>query len=150
MHFFKEDIEMAKTACERCSTSLIVVVVQSLSHGRLFATPWTVTPQAPLSMGFPRQENWSEWSFPSPGDLPNPGIKLASPELTGRFFTTEQPGKPSLIIREMQIETPMRSHLKSVRLTIIKKSTNDKCWRGYGVKEACLHCWWECKLVQLV
>ena len=89
MHFFKEDIEMAKTACERCSTSLIVVVVQSLSHGRLFATPWTVTPQAPLSMGFPRQENWSEWSFPSPGDLPNPGIEPRSPPLQVDSLPTE-------------------------------------------------------------
>ena len=42
------------------------------------ATPWTVAPQAPLSMGFPRQEYWSGLPFPPPGDLPNPGIKLRS------------------------------------------------------------------------
>ena len=57
------------------------VAVQWLSHVRLFATPWTVAYQAPLSMGFPRQEYWSALSFPSPGDLPNQGVKLMSPAL---------------------------------------------------------------------
>ena len=50
--------------------------------------------QAPLSMGFSRQEYWSGLPLHSPGDLPNPGIKPASPALAGRFFTTEPPGKP--------------------------------------------------------
>ena len=61
---------------------------------QLFATPWTVTLQAPLSMGFSRQEYWSGLPFSSPGDLPDPGIKLKSPALAGRFFTTEIPSKP--------------------------------------------------------
>ena len=62
-----------------------------------FATPWTVAHQAALSVGFPRQEYWSELPFPSPGDLPHPGIEprsLASAALAGRFFTTAPPGKP--------------------------------------------------------
>ena len=58
-----------------------------------FAAPWTVAHQVPLYMGFPRQEYWSGLPFPSPGDLSNPGIELASPALAGRFFTTEPPGK---------------------------------------------------------
>ena len=64
---------------------------------RLFATPWTVAWQAPLSMGFSRQAYWSGLPFPSPGDLPDPGVEPMSPvshALAGGFFTTEPLGKP--------------------------------------------------------
>ena len=54
-----------------------------------FVTPWAIAHQAPLSMGFPRQRHWSGLSFPSPGDLLDPGIKLTSPALAGGFFITE-------------------------------------------------------------
>ena len=70
---------------------------QLLSRIQLFVTPWTAAGQASLFMGFPRQEHWSGLLFPSPGDLPDPGIKptsLASPVLAGRLFTTVPPWKP--------------------------------------------------------
>ena len=63
------------------------VECQSLSCARLFATPRTVARQAPLSMGFSRQEYWSGLPFPSPGDLPNPGIEPGSPALQADAFT---------------------------------------------------------------
>ena len=71
------------------------VKVKSLSCVRLFATPWTVAYQAPPSMGFLRQEYGSGLPFPSPGDLPNPGIKPRSPALWADALTSEPPGKPS-------------------------------------------------------
>ena len=69
--------------------------VKSLSCVRLCATPWTVDYQAPSSMGFSRQEYWSGLPFPSPGDLPNPGIKPGSPALQANSVPAEPPEKPT-------------------------------------------------------
>ena len=66
-------------------------LLRCISRVRLFATLWTVTHQAPLSMGFSRQEYWRELPCPAPGDLPDPGIEpvpLMSPVSVGGFFTT--------------------------------------------------------------
>ena len=56
----------------------------------------------------------------------------------------------SLIIREMEIKTMMRYHFPPVRMAILKMSTNNKYWTGCGEKITLLHCWWECKLMQLL
>ena len=67
------------------------------SHVQLFATPWAVAHQAPLSMEFPREEYWSDLPFPTLDDLSDPRIEpmsLASPALASRVFTTVSPGKP--------------------------------------------------------
>ena len=68
--------------------------VKSFSRVRLFATLWTVAHQVPLSMGFSRQEYWSGLLFPSPGDLPDPGIEPRSPALQADALPSEPPGKP--------------------------------------------------------
>ena len=68
--------------------------MKSLSCVQLFATPWTVTHQAPPSMGFPRHEYWSGLPFPSPGDLPSPWIEPGSPALQTDVLSSEPPGKP--------------------------------------------------------
>ena len=68
-----------------------------MSHIRLYATPWTVALQALLSMGFSRQEYWGGWPFPSPGDLPNPGIEPESPALQADSLPAEPPGKPAQV-----------------------------------------------------
>ena len=70
--------------------------VKSLSHVRLFATPWTETHQAPLSTGSSRQEYWSGLPFPSPGDLPHPGIEPRSLALQADALPSELPGKALL------------------------------------------------------
>ena len=64
-----------------------------LSCGLLFSTPWIAAPQAPLSMGFRRQEYWRRLPFLSPGDLPNPGIEPRSPALQADSLPSEPPGK---------------------------------------------------------
>ena len=89
----KADVNQLVTVCVRAC------MLSFFSPVWLFVTPWTIGCQTPLSMGFSGQEYWSGLPFPTPpGDLPNPGIEPASPvspALTGRFFTTEPPGKPS-------------------------------------------------------
>ena len=77
------------------------ISVQSLSFVRLFAMLWVVAFQAPISMGFSRQENWSGFPFSPPGDLPDPEVEATSlvfPALTSGFFTTEPPGQLNICL----------------------------------------------------
>ena len=83
------------------TTSATIVKAKSLSRVRLFVTPWTVAYQASQSMEFSRQEYWSGLPFPSPGDLPNPGIEPGSPTLREVALTSEPPA--ALILFPMRV-----------------------------------------------
>ena len=76
---------------------------KSFSCVQLFATPWTVACQAPLSMEFSRQEYWGGLPFPIPEDIPNPGIKPGSPILQADSLLSEPPGKPTWGLRGVKI-----------------------------------------------
>ena len=101
----------------------------------LFAFPWTIAHQAPLFMGFPRQEYWSGFPFPPPGDLLNLGIKLASPEspaLASGLFTSLPPGKPiplivSIITKKTLWDTPGSLGESPTLLRHSPYSTNHCC-----------------------
>ena len=86
------------------STSSFFICCCFISHVRLFATLWIEAHQAPLFMGFPRQEYWSGLSFPSPRDLSDPGTELISPAVAGRFFTTESTGKSYVFFGKVSIQ----------------------------------------------
>ena len=75
------------------NSTALKVKVKSLSRVQLFVTPWIVAYQAPPSMGFSKQEYWSGFPFPSPGDLPKPGIEPGCPVLQADALPSEPPGK---------------------------------------------------------
>ena len=95
------------------------VKVKSLSRVRLFVTPWTVAYQAPPSVGFSRQECWSGLPFPSPRDLPNPGIEPGSPALQADTLPSEPPGEPLHLWASFQkpITTPVSG--KNIRQILV-------------------------------
>ena len=82
-------------------------------------TPWTVARHAPLPMGFSRQEYWSVLPFLSSGDLIDPGIKPTSPALAGGFFSTEQPGKPIILLEG--VRNPFRGQREFMTLPHLVK-----------------------------
>ena len=89
--------------------------VKSLSRVRLFTTPWTVAYQAPSSMGFSRQEYWSGLPFPSPGDLPDPGIELGSPALRADALTSEPSNTQHLHKYACKFRQVINAHRISLR-----------------------------------
>ena len=87
---------MGQRGCVRLYLHLVVVWL--LSHGHLFVTPWTVAHQAPLSMGSSRQEYWSGFPFPSPGDFPDPGIEPTSSAREVDSLPLSHQGTPTCIL----------------------------------------------------
>ena len=92
LHYLPEFVKVELMSFQ--SEMAYFVVVQSLVTSNSFATPWTVACQASLSMGFPNQEYWSGLPFLSPGDLPDPGIKLTSPALQADSLPLSHLGSP--------------------------------------------------------
>ena len=93
------------------SIDMLPGLLLSLSYSVVsnsFVTPCILAHQAPLSMGFPKQVYWSGLPFPSPGDLPDPGLEPIS-YLAGEFFTTEPPGKPTDRIQLLKLHCACRS-----------------------------------------
>ena len=94
-------------------------VSRLLSRVRLFATPWTVAYQAPLSIEFSRQGYWSGLPFPSPGDLPNPGIKPRSPALQADALLSDLLGKHDMLIKKSMTYREVISSIIMLTLSIV-------------------------------
>ena len=107
--------------------------MKSLSRVRLFVTPWIVAYQAPLSMGFSRQEHWRGLPFPSPRDLPDPGIEPGSPALQTDTLPSEPPGKP-LLACEMSATVQYFEHFLALLFFGIGMKTDH-------LFQSCGHCW---------
>ena len=80
----------------------LTCVLTDFNHVQLFATPWTVAHQAPVVMEFPRQEYWSGLPFPSPGDLPDPGIEPTFPALQADSLPLSHQGSPYRLITTLK------------------------------------------------
>ena len=102
--------------------------VKSLSRVRLFAAPWTVAYQAPPSMGFSRQECWSGLPFPSPGDLPDPGIKPRSPALQADALLSEPMQKYML---NDSISRKSLGYMNKCTQRLLIQGFNDKLEEGF-------------------
>ena len=102
----------------KCYPSIGVCMLSCFSHVQLFVNPWTAACEAPLSVGFPRQEFWTGWPCHLPGDLRDPGIKPTS-ALAGGFSTAELPGKPQDVCIKYSLNTGPCSLPQAMGATII-------------------------------
>ena len=100
--------------------------------------PWTLTHQAPMYLGFSRQKYWSGLPFPSPGGFSDPGIKLVSPSLAGRFFTTEPPGKPLFFRYHPPYSSPEQPSWPEAMTSLISSRCYPNGARG-GISLSCHH-----------
>ena len=118
-HKFTQKNQLTPSQKFQTNTKHFVCEVASVLFNS--AAPWTVAHQAPLSMGFPRQEYWSGMPFPSPGDLLNPGIKPTSPALAGGFFTTSATWEAPFtqnVSEELLVKIPLT--IRSVKHTFAR------------------------------
>ena len=100
-------------------------MLSHFSHVQLFVTPWTVAHQAPLSMRFSRQEYWSGLPFPSPGDLPNPGINTASPAWAGGLFIIRATWEDRYLVSFGAFAHEYTGELQVLRNTLAHKAPPD-------------------------
>ena len=99
----KGHVQVDAVKCHMQIDAVIECLLSQLSGVWLFVTPWIVARQSPQTLGYFRQEYWSKLPFPSPGDLPDPGIIEPTSPLAGRFFPTEPPGKSQRYVRGYEI-----------------------------------------------
>ena len=119
------------------SGQILDVWVKLLSRVQLFVILWTVAYQAPPSMEFSRQEYWSGLPFPSPGDLPDPGIEPRSPSLQADALLSEPPGKPIWLIDEWIYQSD--GHHLGVGVPLLLRANYEVCnW-----VENSERLWWE-------
>ena len=118
-----------QTQSDKCVC--VCVCAQSLSHVQLFASPWTIAQQIPLSTGFSRQEYCSGLPFPTPGDLPHPEIEPTSRALAGEFFTTAPPGKPS---SDQQLPRKIKWRISTKLMASEQTNDIDKSHKRQSVK----------------
>ena len=123
----------------RCDR-VLKVKVKSLSPVRLFVTPWTVAYQALPSMGFSRQEYWSGLPFPSPGDLPDPGIKPGSLAFQADALTSEPPGKPKRSYEVLQASCSLNINFPTIPELIEPPKFNEHL-ATYCLPVFCSSCW---------
>ena len=109
LHLLRRQADSLRLSHQGSPSLCVKVKVKSLSRVRLFETPRAVVYQAPLFVGFSRQEYWSGLPFLSPGDLPNPGMEPRSPALQADALLSEPPGKPLSMCIEMQISDALKS-----------------------------------------
>ena len=100
-------------------------MVKLLSCVQLFATPWTVAYQDPLSIRFSRPEYWSGMPFPSPGDIPNPGIELGSASLWADTLSSEPPGMPYVCFKQIKMKSPFSYFNNPITLLL---NSRTKLW----------------------
>ena len=135
---------MANKHMKRCLTLLIIRKVESISHSVMSNSLDT---RLLCSWDSPGKNTGVGYHELLQGIFLTQGLNLGLPHCRQIFYFLSHQGNP-FNIREMWIKTTMRYYLTLIRMAVVKKCTNNKCWKGYGKQGILLYCWWECKLIQ--